>query len=423
MPGLSLGLGIGLTRQRRALSPAERLLSSLGLLDRPNIAAVDWRYQSIVVHRGGVRTFNGDTNDFFTNTAPPTQYIRNSSGVYVQGTTLRTHHDADGNPLGLLVEEQRTNIMQYSLGDAANLAASLTAQGTSSRVAAPSIACPDGNTGSAVLVSGANAFTDRIEKPFGGAAASNTEIWSASCFLKSVSGTQNGFIGAHCIDDANYVLHTITDDQWTPVSATQLGTGTETNRRFRLYGFEADFYMCIPRLEAGASASSPIKTTGSQVTRAANDITLPLSLIPDVSGGFSGVVSLYDRPLNDGTTRRILSLDDGTGNNRINLNQASAGDFGLYVVSAGSNVVNASAAWSSASFPAKIAFRCYGNDWAYSINGGAVATDTSGSVPAGMTTLRIGGWHSGGGQPNSILESMLIVPEPFSDAELQALAA
>lgn len=446
MPGLSLGLGIGLTRQRRALSPAERLLSSLGLLDRPNIAAVDWRYQSIVVHRGGVRTFNGDVNDFFENTAPPTQYIRNSSGFYVPGTTLRTHHDADGNPLGLLVEEQRTSVVRNSacvgavagvLGSGGSLPTTWTYAGPGLTYEVIGTAVENGVDCVDIRISGtpSSTYAAIFPEPLT-AAASNGQVWSSNIFLKIAGGGLTNVLstrmfmrmrdsGSSSIGNiVSTIAPTSTLTRFKYTDALNQAATASVIAFFQLdltAGQAIDITLRVgwPQFELGGSVTSPIRSTGSQVTRAANDITLPLSLIPwdPTQGTFVVEVG----PSAGDVTRHILNVSsDGDGSGH-QITYASNGSPIYNLVDEDGNIDTLNL---SNGVGTKFALAFAKNDVALSTDGAAVATSsTADPLPTSPDKLYIGQSRAGATQLNSYIKSIVYIPERLTNAELQALSA
>jgi len=72
--------------------------------------------------------------------------------------------------------------------------------------------------------------------------------------------------------------------------------------------------------------------------------------------------------------------------------------------------------------PFRIAIAYKANDFAVSLNGGAIASDTSGVLATGLTTLRLGRsvW---GAQGQMIAERVVYYPSRLSDTELQTLSA
>jgi hypothetical protein len=88
--------------------------------------------------------------------------------------------------------------------------------------------------------------------------------------------------------------------------------------------------------------------------------------------------------LNTGSQRNYTFLPASGGNNQIFEGSGTA----LNVYSSGSFVAQIGTSTLSAQ---KIAAAYALNDYAVSVAGGAVATDTSGALPSGLTKLTIGG--------------------------------
>lgn len=91
-------------------------LAAALLVGETNGMAIDFTDCSIVIKDTTTpsNAFSGNVNDKLTYTSPGTKWVRNSSGIYTSGTTLRTDHDENGTPLGLLIEEARTNLFLNS---------------------------------------------------------------------------------------------------------------------------------------------------------------------------------------------------------------------------------------------------------------------------------------------------------------------
>jgi hypothetical protein len=62
------------------------------------------------------------------------------------------------------------------------------------------------------------------------------------------------------------------------------------------------------------------------------------------------------------------------------------------------------------------------NDFAGSVNGGAVATDTSGTVPT-VSVLQLGSLGAGSSSINGYLRRITYYPRRLANAELQAITA
>lgn len=177
-----------------------------------------------------------------------------------------------------------------------------------------------------------------------------------------------------------------------------------------------------PQLEAGAKASSYIPTTTAPGHRSADDAAVALGPWFDTAAGtvvFSGYV------LGASANDRIIEIDDGTASTRLSLLWNTVLEKPQFQVWA-AGALQAAIAPPGNAVPLgtefRVAIACAKDAFGISLNGGAVANDTSGSVPAGLTTLRLGR-ASGGAQGQIITESLVYYPGRLPDTELQALSA
>lgn len=171
--------------------------------------------------------------------------------------------------------------------------------------------------------------------------------------------------------------------------------------------------------EAGTFATSYIPTTGATITRAADHCSTT-SLTPWFNPLGGTVLAEASLPsLFPSNYPRVFSFNDGSTNtNSVEL-LGNNGFLLLSVVSGGVSQATFSAAFTAnASF--KAAMRFLANNFAGSINGGAVATDISGSIPA-VTKLSIAA--DGAGTANCLLLRRLsCLPYAVSDGVLKALS-
>jgi hypothetical protein len=132
--------------------------------------------------------------------------------------------------------------------------------------------------------------------------------------------------------------------------------------------------------------TSYIPTTSSTVTRAADVVT-------DTSTGAS-IRTLYAEFRSPGLgTQPIVSLDDDTANERIEL-LTSGTDPKLLVTDGGSAVADIDAGTVTANTLAKLAARFATDDYAVAVDGGTLQTDTSGTLPT-VDRIRIGSNQAG----------------------------
>jgi hypothetical protein len=93
-------------------------------------------------------------------------------------------------------------------------------------------------------------------------------------------------------------------------------------------------------------------------------------------------------------TRPVVSLDDNTANERIEI-LTSGTDPKLLVTDGGSAVADLNGGTVTANVAARIAARFNTDDYAISINGGTSQLDAAGTLPT-ATRIRIGSNQAGG---------------------------
>jgi hypothetical protein len=349
-------------------------------------------------------------------------FNRASTGTFVDSAgTLQTaatdvprfdHNPTTGESLGLLVEEPRTNLLLQSngfnttwAGNTTETAAAGTApNGTNTawEVKDTSDAIPTQHSLSqTVNVTGGIAYSasvflkagtlPRVAFILSGATAFSSGNKSAifnltTGVLVSVVGTTataqiipypNGWyrctLTATADGTAGATL-TIRTDNGTSTLYTGDGTGT-------IFAWEA-------QLEAGATPSPYIPTTTATATRAA-DVA---DLISQAIANNIRTLYLEFRSTTSGT-RGVVSLNDNTANERVNV-LTSGTDPRLIVVDGGVEQANVNGGTVTANQRTRVAVRINANDFAISINGGAVVTDTSGTLPT-VDRLMLGRTQAG----------------------------
>lgn len=179
---------------------------------------------------------------------------------------------------------------------------------------------------------------------------------------------------------------------------------------------EVDCIQC----ELGASASSPIITGSSSVTRAEDKLQLATSAFPySASAGTlyahgatrSGISSLFAELIYDTSNYVLLQANDSSDVQK------------LVVQTSGSTVANVSPG-VAAPDPAT-AYKQAGayalNNANNAVNGSAGTADTSCAMPTAATTLTIGNRNSGSRAPGNYVRAFAYFPRRMSDAELQTL--
>ena len=397
--------------------------------------------------------FDGNVNNLFTYTSPSTKYIFNSAGLLVPGTTLRCDYDpVTLLPKGLLIEEQRTNLLVRSSeldnGSWTKSNASVTADQTTA---------PDGTSGADLVTENTANSTHVV---FNGFTATSGSTYTVSAFVKAgtqryiglrgedtdatagvsypwiMLDTQTGTIAANGAVTASSVA--ALPGGWYRISLTYVAgiTGTDnlllaggtsssapaTSSLGPSYvGTSQTFYVWGAQAEAGAFPTSYIPTAGSTVTRAADTITLAVSAFP-----YAQATWTVDAWVNDaaaGGDRIIWSMDTGIQARRANPFRSAAGLATAYLNGAtggsGSAVLDNQNVGAGA-FKQAIAYAV--DDAAGVTNGGTPATDNSLTLGA-FTTLRLGQSYAAATLLNGHLKTLRFVPRRRPNAELQSITA
>jgi hypothetical protein len=173
----------------------------------------------------------------------------------------------------------------------------------------------------------------------------------------------------------------------------------------------------LAQSEDGAFATSYIDVPSTTpVTRSADVISIGTLTPWFNSSEWTVVMTVTEEGLRaDGTTSALGRFDDTTNNNLVSIRGGtviSGDDF--FVTTGGVNQVDTNSIVVTAGARRKIAYRAKPNDFAFTENGAAVLTDSSGSVPVVtrfMPALNLWcGW----------VESLAVYPRAMSNGFLQA---
>ena len=275
--------------------------------------------------------------------------------------------------------------------------------------------------------------------------ASTGQTWNGSFFYKLAAGTLTGITstvitlvensaGGSFVVGAGYAIAAPTNatlgSQRPNATRVFNGGGTVGAAQASLVlslanGASVDITLRIglPQLELGAFATSPIKTSGSAATRAADVITIPSRFASLAQG--SVMVEWEDITGATGAVRRLLALR-ADGSNLTTIEISPTNVLNPFVTSGGVSQANQSFPTPGAAGVSKVAYR-YGLDdvavRASSAFGTAPANDTSATMPVGSPVIGIGQNAVGGGQLNGYLRRLTFFPRKLTDAELSALVA
>lgn len=353
-------------------------------------------------------------------------------------------------PRGLLIEEQRVNLLLYS----EQFDNVLWIKGNTT-VTANATTSPDGTVDADKLTENtANAVHDVSQVAVVLAASGAT--YSLSVFLKAAerSFAFVGFTGAAM--NAPFVSVDLTTGVVTAVNgtvasssstafgngwwrvtitATTITTGNVTpgvrvsadglwaNRIYTGDG-TSGLFLYGAQTELGAFATSYIPTVASTVTRAADNASMTGTNFSSWYNASEGTIVTNFGPFFRTTGNPgVVQIDDGTSSNTI---RTYAGSVIVPVFEVASGGVNQAFLNTGGSINkdanTSIAGAYALNNFARSLNGLAPATDTSGTVPV-VNRMLIGSGTAGVSYLNGYMRSITFYATRLTNAQLQAVTA
>jgi hypothetical protein len=182
-----------------------------------------------------------------------------------------------------------------------------------------------------------------------------------------------------------------------------------------------------PQIEVGTFASSYIPTTTLTATRAADICSIiNLSNYPWFNAVEGTILCEWQTPQAVVGFNRPYWLGDNTATQNAVFISSQFGTVQFIVAVGGASqciLVPGSVPWA-ANTPLKLAGAYKANDFAASVNGSAVSTDTSGSVPgAAVDRLVIGVSGVGGDNLYGIIKSLTYYPKRLPNPTLPILKA
>jgi hypothetical protein len=339
-------------------------------------------------------------------------------------------------PKGLLVEEQRTNLLTYSeqFDNAAWVKSGTT-------VTANAAAAPNG-TVTADLV------TANTSSSFGFLYSNNiaSGVFTTSVYAKQ--GTQRYIQFLSTATTAYWANFDLQDGlayaggTTSSVSIVSVGNGwyrcslsvTDSNSNQPTIGFVTSLnsarapsttlttncYLWGAQLEAGSFATSYIPTIASTVTRSA-DVASVNTLSPWFNATESTIYSEFDTF----STNDAFPYAMGTkNNNEIDVYRVGSNGNVATLMFASTVLQNNSTIATGTALNAtiKAAYAIKANDLAGSANGGAAVTDTTATLPS-VSTLYLGARDDGSGALNGHLRRLAVYPRRLTNAEIQALTS
>ena len=327
-------------------------------------------------------------------------FTRSTTGTYINSSGYVTSAAINGprfdydptttppTPRGLLIEGSANNLVTQSNGSTSVWTVGAFRTPTNNTT---DIVSPDGTNNATKLVCGAATNYASFATLITGLTGGNT--YTVSYWIRGPVGhiprlyAVNGITGDIT---ATATTGTYNNTGWTRLTQTYTlpATTTQVYVYFMSVGIVTTgdtFYVYGFQLESGSGASSHIPTGANTGFRAADDC-----LIDNISTAFGfnqseGTILIkYGNRGSTGSMRSYTFLPASGAANQmfessgVALNVYSSSSFTAQIGS-----TNASAARICAAYKV--------DDFAVSVNGGAVSTDTSGAVASSLTRVSIGG--------------------------------
>ena len=178
------------------------------------------------------------------------------------------------------------------------------------------------------------------------------------------------------------------------------------------------------QLEVGAYPTSYVTTAGTSIARARDvtSILTPPTWLVDTDGTVYVEFLMPFTPPSDGVLRRLFQFDDASEANRITV-YLSGATVTANLVTGSAAQVTASLGTIVGSTAYRAAFGWAANNCAAVLNGNTLVADATATLPAGLTTARLGNASATGSDLSGYLRKLRYYPRRLSDNDLRALVA
>jgi hypothetical protein len=367
----------------------------------------------------------------------------NSAGVLELVSTNGPRFDYDAvtlQPKGLLIEEQRTNLLTYSeqfdnaawvpvnsATVSANAAVSPNGIATADLLAKP----PSINAG---IVQGATAVPGVTycfsvyakQESLQSASFALLNASSATIFVRFIVDLTTGAVTV--VNGASSIAVSDAGNGWWRISATC--TAIDAQVRALIYAGDyrqtiaGGLYIWGAQLEAGAFATSYIPTTTAAATRAADVAVMTGANFSSWYNQSEGTL-FADYQVTAGVNQRAFTVSDGTLSNVMNIlvTNSSGNGSSFAVTTAGSLVASVPANLVTQSATAyKVAGAYKADDVNGARNGTVGTTDVSAAIPA-VDRAAIGASGAASQFLNGHIRRIAYWPRRLTNAELQGVTA
>ena len=335
-----------------------------------------------------------DTLNVITATRAGTATYTDVNGniATAPANTVRVDY-VDSVPM-ILVEPSATNLLPYSEDF------SQSAWSKNNVTLSSGFSAPDGSMNASKLE--ANATDSSLQYTF---TVTSGTTYSVSFYLKTISGSLETAIGLGSPgfpqnegEGGRYKNITVTDEwqRFTLTSTADANAATGISfGGFSSFSTGEEVYIWGAQLETGV-ATSLIPTSGSTVTRAADDLVISGSDFSGFFNGSEGTTYMEAVPNSSSNAPTFFEYFDASdASNQIMGSYISGSTISYYVKTNGSFVAIHSIGNVNLNQLNRIAVSYKTNDILGSLNGAAEVADTSAALPTGIDKLAIGNDNSG----------------------------
>jgi hypothetical protein len=380
-----------------------------------------------------------------TTTQPITNYIPVLLTA-ASGVARFDHNPTTGESLGLLVEEQRTNLFERS-DDFDNAYWTKARSSIESNV----IVAPDGTLTGDKLVDNTDNNTHVVQR---NVTLTDNLDYSFSCYIKAgersiVRLQAVNKANTACVAYFNLLTGVVSNASNATGSMTLVGNGwyrcvlvfnastgatspitiisptTVAGTTFYIGDGYSGIFIWGAQLEAGDSTTSYIPTVAATVTRNADAASMTGANFSSWFNNAEGTLYAEAAGVDAAGDRIALSISDGTFNNSNYITFPNSIDaISLASINGGSGQVTGTST-ASGSFVGKTFYKVSAvlktNDFAICVNGATVLTDTLGTPPISNRLFIGAGWSGTANFLNGHIRKLSYYPIRATNAQLQAL--
>ena len=375
-----------------------------------------------------------------TTTAAITNYIP-ALQTAASGVARFDHNPTTGESLGLLIEEQRVNLLTRS-DDFANAS---WIKNQSTPLDSNVLIAPDGTLTADFVKTLVGSFTHGIYQSYSGTTGQTFSVYAKAGDASLLTLDTNAAGTSYAV--FNLSTGVVVSSLGNTASITPVGNGwyrcvianTTSATLYGVIGVRESYtsgnpwaastgtgkgiYIWGAQLEAGAFATSYIPTVASQVTRSPDAASITGTNFSSWYRADEGTVytETVDGMPATSSARGIWSIDDGTTSNRLDLRRQTSTDIQNFITVNGVTQANLSYGYTAVngvSFKNATVYKF--NDIAGTLNSGTIQADSSAQIPV-VSGLRIGVLQASSVYLSGSIKKLAYYPKRLTNAELAGL--